>query len=166
MPVASTFVAALVGLAGLVPPGEHAEPAKADAVVEHEPELPRAGETVRVGGDRDAVAKRKENGGKVVFVAAGVNEIDTALPEGYPAPTPPGAIDVKSYPVVRRAVVEGEIRPNGDAGGEGFWPLFRHIQRRDIAMTSPVEMEYKESTPEKAEGDEAKGAEHWTMAFL
>lgn len=137
--------------------------------------LPVAGALVRVGGDANAAASRKGSGESVKFVCAGVNEIDTALPVGYPDPTPPGAIDLKNYPSVRRAIVEGEVTKNGDAGGDGFWPLFRHIQRRDIAMTSPVEMEYS-AEPEKTaqvEGqvdarvqDDKGKSERWKMAFL
>jgi len=137
--------------------------------------VPGAGEAVRVGGDAEAKVTRKGSGEKIVFVMSGVNEIDTALPVGYPDPTPPGAIDLKNYPSVRRGIVEGEVTKDGDAGGDGFWPLFRHIQRRDIAMTSPVEMEYI-AEPEKtaqAEGqadaraqDDKGQSERWKMAFL
>lgn len=69
--------------------------------------------------------------------------ITTPLPEGYPAPTPPGAIELKRYPSVRRAEFSAPMRLNADLGmNGGFFPLFRHIQRRNIAMTSPVEMDY------------------------
>ncbi|MEL6397208.1 MAG: heme-binding protein [Planctomycetota bacterium] len=76
------------------------------------------------------------------------------LPAGYPRPTPPGAMEIKRYPSVRRAYVEG----GGDArrsSSRGFWPLFRHISDRDIAMTAPVEMDY-----------EMEGDAEWRMAFL
>jgi hypothetical protein len=156
-----------------------AAPSSVDAKVDGAGEvamvgLPVAGALVRVGGDVNAAASRKGSGESVKFVCAGVNEIDTALPVGYPEPTPPGAIDLKNYPSVRRAVVEGEVKKNGDAGGDGFWPLFRHIQRRDIAMTSPVEMEYsaeepkpsKEGGPAEGQAEKNQATERWTMAFL
>ena len=55
--------------------------------------------------------------------------IDEApLPEGFPAYTPVGVIEVKRYPAYRKAV------------GPGFWPLFQHIQTQGIPMTAPVEM--------------------------
>lgn len=86
--------------------------------------------------------------------------VDTELPEGYPAPTPPGAIDIKKYPAARRAEVTG--RMNADMGMNfGFWPLFQHIQRKEIAMTSPVEMDYREWPNTRGENPEA-----WTMSFL
>lgn len=86
--------------------------------------------------------------------------ITTPLPVGYPAPTPPGAIELKKYPAVRRAEVSGTMDP--DLGmNAGFFPLFRHIQRRGIAMTSPVEMDYHGVSPGRA--PEAEG---WTMSFL
>lgn len=90
----------------------------------------------------------------------GTAMITTPLPLGYPDPTAPGVIEVKSYPLVRRAKVKGDQGMNRGMDG-AFWPLFRHIQRRDIKMTSPVEMNYSglSGTP----GDQP---ESWSMAFL
>ncbi len=90
---------------------------------------------------------------------------EAALPVGYPAPTAPGAIEIKSYPVVRRAQVSGEGQDRG--AQSGFWPLFQHIQRNDIAMTAPVEMIYDGVTDEDAPSDHTveEGAD-WTMSFL
>jgi hypothetical protein len=99
-----------------------------------------------------AIERRGEN------FYAGACSITTPLPEGYPPPTPPEAIDLKSYPSVRRAEVRGESSP--DFGmNVGFWPLFNHIKDRGIAMTSPVEMNYRG-------GDEDSVGSAWTMAFL
>lgn len=82
--------------------------------------------------------------------------VDTPLPDGYPRPTAPGVVEIKRYPVVRRAEVVGRGSRDDGMRGRGstqaFWPLFRHIQQRDIAMTSPVEMDYRE--------------EGWSMSFL
>ncbi|MDY7110259.1 MAG: heme-binding protein [Planctomycetota bacterium] len=84
--------------------------------------------------------------------------IESPLPAGYPAPTPPGAIELKRYPTVRRAEVSGGGDP--DRGmSRGFWPLFQHIRKRDIAMTSPVEVDYHDWSSE----DQASA---WTMSFL
>ena len=116
---------------------------------------PSPGETVRVGGDVDAVVKRT-NG---EYLSAGLR-IDTPLPEGYPEPTPPGAIDLKGYPTVRRAEFSGE--GSVDRGqNRGFWPLFQHIKDREIAMTSPVEMELRDW-----EADSTQPPSAWTMSFL
>ena len=116
---------------------------------------PPPGELVRVGGDVDAAVQRK-NG---EYLSAGLR-IDTPLPEGYPAPTPPGAIDLKGYPSVRRAEFTGEGAV--DRGqNRGFWPLFQHIKDREIAMTAPVEMELRDW-----EVDSAQPPSAWTMAFL
>ncbi|MBI1293217.1 hypothetical protein GC173_18585 [bacterium] len=93
---------------------------------------------VRVGGDLTAEAVWDES--KQLW-KAGTSKIDTPLPVGYPPPTPPGAIDLKLYPTVRRAEY-GKSR-----NGDGFFPLFNHIKRRDIAMTSPVEMDYPSEGP-------------------
>lgn len=80
---------------------------------------------------------------------------EAKLPVGYPAPTPPGAIELKEYPSVRRAEVSGSGE-RSDASRRGFYPLFQHISRQGIAMTAPVEMEYAPNDDDGA----------WTMAFL
>ncbi|MFM9956840.1 MAG: heme-binding protein [Phycisphaerales bacterium] len=90
----------------------------------------------------------------------GTAKINTPLPEGYPDPTAPGDIEIKSYPLVRRAEVTGKAGVNSGMDG-AFWPLFRHIQRRDIEMTSPVEMDYKGLT-----SDASGQPDEWTMSFL
>lgn len=51
-------------------------------------------------------------------------------------------IEVKAYPAVRRAEWSG--KGESDMGRvKSFWPLFQHIRKSKIAMTSPVEMEYR-----------------------
>lgn len=115
-----------------------AVPAAAAVVAAPAVTLPEAGKSIRLAGD-PAITVTKQGD----FHIAGQHMIDTPLPVGYPAPTPPGTIELKTYPTLRRAEVGGErdgVRSNGRAG---FWPLFRHIQRRDIEMTSPVEMDFK-----------------------
>jgi hypothetical protein len=90
----------------------------------------------RVGGNREATIQVVE--GVYRFEQA---MIESPLPIGYPEPTPFGAIDVKEYPSVRRA----ELTSKDDSGNgmvAGFFPLFNHIKKRDIAMTAPVEMDY------------------------
>lgn len=126
-----------------------------------------AGEIKRIAGDMDAKVEAiptntEENGESIEFdmYRFGDMKITTPLPQGYPAPTPPKAIDIKGYPLVRRAQVKGQANP--DLGmNVGFWPLFNHIKKREIAMTSPVEMEYG-----GAQSEESDAAPQWTMAFL
>lgn len=114
---------------------------------------PIEGQLVRIGGELDAAVQRKGDD----YVFRGLR-IDTSLPEGYPGPTPPGAIDLKRYPTVRRAEYTGT--GSVDSGqNSGFWPLFRHIKKREIAMTAPVEMEL-----EGWESDTSPT--RWTMGFL
>lgn len=110
----------------------------------------------RVGGDREASIEIV--GGQYRF---GKSLIEAPLPEGYPEPTPPGAIDVKRYPAVRRAEVSGAGARADRGMNRGFWPLFNHIKSRDIAMTSPVEMDY-EGMPLSGEG----APDRYTMSFL
>ena len=71
-------------------------------------------------------------------------------PAGFPAITPVGEIEMKSYPAYRMVKTTTE-------GSSGFFTLFNHIQSNEIAMTAPVEMTYT------SEGDDAK---EQTMAFL
>lgn len=160
------------------PSADHAD----SCAVAHEPNsmtTPNVSEGLppvqRVGGDKDAkVEKRGEN------YHAGVCSITTPLPVGYPEPTPPGAIDLKVYPSVRRAEVSGTTMP--DYGMyQGFFPLFNHIKKREIAMTSPVEMDYRmlkadgtQTKDHERSGDAYKATENdagdkdaaWTMSFL
>lgn len=62
--------------------------------------------------------------------------MESPQPEGWPEPGPAFEITLKHYPAYRAAVKEG---------GNGFWPLFRHISNRDIPMTAPVEMAMEEN---------------------
>jgi len=112
-------------------------------------------EVVRVGGDMHT-ATEFING----EFRSGVCRISTPLPEGYPAPTPPNTIELKRYPAVRRAGIGGSMSPDWGMN-LAFFPLFNHIKRREIAMTSPVELDYA--------GLGAPGATkptEWTMSFL
>lgn len=109
----------------------------------------------RVAGDTQAVAEFLEG-----EFRSGPCRIPTPLPEGYPPPSPPGAIELKCYPLVRRAGISGSMSPDWGMNF-AFFPLFNHIKRRDIAMTSPVEMNYDglgEPGATKPRG--------WTMSFL
>ncbi len=141
---------------------------------------------LRVGGSSEAVVTRK--GEEFRFKGC---RVDTPLPVGYPAPTAPGAIELKWYPSVRRAEVTGKATQTPEQGRNStFWPLFKHIESRQIAMTAPVEMDYRGQTTTAAsdagtettsrgrsmatgsawsnghnrppEGDDA----NWSMAFL
>lgn len=118
-------------------------------------QAPAAGESVRVGGDVEIRVSRDGED-----FAAGGCSTDAPLPEGYPAPTPPGAIELKTYPSVRRAEVAGDGSPD-DGMNDTFWPLFRHIKKHDIAMTAPVEMYYS-----GLERSSASSPKAWSMAFL
>jgi hypothetical protein len=64
---------------------------------------------------------------------------EAKLPAGFPGPGPVGEVVVKTYPAHRLA----RVRSGGDdRGNDGsFMKLFRHIERHEIAMTAPVEME-------------------------
>lgn len=114
----------------------------------------------RVGGDMESQITIK--GGEYRF---GPSRIESPLPAGYPEPTPPGAIDLKRYPTVRRAEYVSSGSP-GFGMNMGFFPLFNHIKRNDIAMTSPVEMDYRDMFDPATGKREEKGSMSWTMSFL
>ncbi len=116
---------------------------------------PPPGDSTRVGGNVEVSVIGSDGD----YRAASVR-VDTPLPVGYPKPTPPGAIDLKTYPSVRLAEFSGSGDP--DRGmNRAFWPLFNHIKKHDIAMTSPVEMNYR-----GLESTQGAAPEAWSMAFL
>jgi len=79
--------------------------------------------------------------------------VEAELPEGFPAPTMVGEIELRSYPRYRMATAPMDGgRTNG-----AFWKLFQHITTNDIPMTAPVETTFE------VDGD---GVRATTMAFL
>lgn len=83
------------------------------------------------------------------------------LPVGFPPPGPVDVVMVKEYPAYRLArITQDAMKSNGRADADGmFVPLFKHIQRNNISMTSPVEMSYKSA-------EDGKQAVPEAMAFL
>jgi len=61
---------------------------------------------------------------------------EAETPAGWPTPTAVGDVELKRYPAYRMARADG-------AGNTGFFTLFNHIKRNDIAMTAPVQMDYE-----------------------
>jgi hypothetical protein len=115
----------------------------------------------RVGGDRSISIDVREGA-----YVCGSSTIEAPLPDGYPEPTPPGAIDVKEYPSVRRAEFRQEsARGMNSRMNLGFWPLFNHISRNEIPMTSPVEIEF-DGVFENLETLAPQPDGAWTMSFL
>jgi len=114
------------------------------------------GKSLRVGGDMTATITQTGD-----LYQSGTAATEAPLPVGYPAPTPPGAFEIKRYPAARRAVVT--MKETGPRAGSNiaFWPLFNHIKKRDIAMTAPVEMDLKGMTSEGP-----MKIDEWSMAFL
>lgn len=81
--------------------------------------------------------------------------LESPLPDGWPKPSLPGLIRIKSYPAVRAAWVRASAGNNRQ-----FMTLFHHIQQRQIAMTGPVVMGY----PAQTAGKPAESSD--SMAFL
>ncbi|WP_442485386.1 heme-binding protein [Aeoliella sp. SH292] len=115
----------------------------------------------RLGGEAKVDELPQDDG--TVFYRSGEYRVITPLPVGYPAPTPPKVVEVKSYPEVRRATFDGKgAAPDGMKNSStAFFPLFGHIKSRGIAMTAPVEIEYEGLES----GDEGK-ISGWNMSFL
>ena len=132
----------------------------------HVEAMPADWSTWRVGGDLFTKPDFRDGS-----YYSGKCSITTPLPEGYPAPTPPGAIELKQYPTVRRAEMrmEADKKVASQSGRNvAFWPLFNHIQKREIEMTSPVEMNYPQMRIEDTGGAKTEGelTSAWTMSFL
>ena len=82
----------------------------------------------------------------ILGIGIGIYKANSApLPEGFPPLTPPNQIEVKQYPPYRLATykIEGEL---SQAANQAFYPLYQHISRNDISMTSPVETRYPVTT--------------------
>lgn len=76
---------------------------------------------------------------------------EAELPEGFPEPVAVDELELRHYPAYRMARTE-----MGAGGSNGaFWPLFQHIKKNEIAMTAPVQTDYR-----------AEGERPATMAFL
>ena len=114
----------------------------------------------RVGGDKEASIDIRDG-----VYRFGPSRIESPLPAGYPEPTPPGAIDLKKYPTVRRAEFVSSGSP-ASGMNMGFFPLFSHIKSPDIAMTSPVEMDSRDMFDPTTGQRVQKGSMSWTMSFL
>jgi hypothetical protein len=78
---------------------------------------------------------------------------DAPLAEGWPQGTEPGIIEVKKYPGYRSAVARAK---EGGLAADNFlfFPLFNHITKSEIAMTTPVVMNY---APEVVKDSKARG---------
>ena len=154
MPRSMVLAASCLVLGAAAPALAHCD---TGATVDHASASRASDWTVKfVGGDESAAVIRR---GESFF--SGTSAVTTPLPEGYPRPTAPGAIELKKYPSVRRAEVSGEGASRGPSSSRGFWPLFQHIQRNNIAMTAPVEMDLPGWS-----ATERSLPESWTMSFL
>lgn len=94
--------------------------------------------------------------GVTVLALGAYRAASAPLPEGFPAPSSEGQVEIKHYPPYRAATVQ----MTGDlayAPSRGFSPLFRHISSNDISMTAPVETRYPVATLEgqTTQGDAA-----------
>ena len=119
---------------------------------------PTSGQSVRVVGDQSPATKNGDLWKSDKF------KTDAPLPDGYNAPTPVDAIEVKTYPTVRRAEFSSTDMFMSWAFGQSraFNNLFNHIKKRNIAMTGPVEFDFADADATR----KFLGKTDWTMSFL
>lgn len=77
---------------------------------------------------------------------------EAELPDGVSGFQALDELELRAYPTYR--LVRTKMRGRSTAA---FWPLFRHIQSHDIAMTTPVQIDYR------SDGAQPREA---SMAFL
>lgn len=80
-----------------------------------------------------------------------VREAD--LPKGFPTFAAVDEIELRDYPAYR--MVKAKMRKNGSMSA--FWMLFNHIKKNEIAMTTPVQIDYEQDGTANQEA---------SMAFL
>ncbi len=69
---------------------------------------------------------------------------EAPLPRDFPPPGPIGVVIAKAYPPCRAARVQASALPQGRQD-DLFMLLFKHIQKENLAMTAPIEMEFAPS---------------------
>jgi hypothetical protein len=163
-------IAASIALAqdNLIQENSEQDNATQETASQSEPRLP-----VAVGGEAlfelETRTATLDDGSTGAMFIAGPMRINSPLPEGYPRPTAAGAMEIKAYPSVRRAELTVEASPRWGMN-MAFFPLFRHIKDRDIAMTAPVEAEVPAmaksdaSAQDQAQWDDRTG--EMTVSFL
>lgn len=80
--------------------------------------------------------------------------MEAEMPADFPTYRGLGEIELREYPTYRMA--RATMRGRGATMGS-FWTLFQHIQKNDIAMTAPVQVDYVVTEQGEREG---------SMAFL
>ncbi len=109
---------------------------------------------VAMADDKPATARKPLEAFVIEGTKARAADSDAPMAEGWPRGTDPGMIEVKQYPAYRSAVARGkEGRLNSD--NFLFFPLFNHISKSEIAMTTPVVMNY---APEVVKNPGERGA--------
>lgn len=94
------------------------------------PQSPAAEALRKLADEKEAAPELQTKLAEIVEALTFQPLREANLPAGFPTYTPPGVIELKTYPVHRRAEAKQ------------FFTLFAHITRNDIAMTAPVRMEF------------------------
>lgn len=119
---------------------------------------PAAGQSVRVVGGQSPATKRGD-----LWYSNNL-ATEAPLPDGYLAPSPQDAIDIKTYGSYRRASFDSKNLFMKAVMGQSraFWTLFDHIKGRNIPMTAPVEFDFRNADNSR----KFLGDVDWTMSFL
>ena len=122
---------------------------------------PASGESFRVSGNQSPATQSGDTWKYGDF------KTEAPLPAGYVAPTPKNAIEVKSYPTVRRAEISSADIFMDEMMGQSraFWALFNHIKARKIPMTGPVEFDFKDADSSRKFLGLGSINTEWKMSF-
>ncbi len=93
---------------------------------------------------------------------------EAKLPQDFPPPGPAGQVVIKDYPAYRLARMRAAEASRSESPDGMFMPLFNHIKRNDIAMTAPVEIEYRtaSSVPPDSVTKDKEQPRAVSMAFM
>jgi hypothetical protein len=93
---------------------------------------------------------------------------EAKLPQDFPPPGPIGQVVIKDYPPYRLARLRAAETSRSGSPDDMFMPLFNHIKRNDIAMTAPVEIEYRTawSVPPDSAAKDKEQPRAVSMAFM
>ena len=127
----ATEVVALLKQAPPTATADELRTASRDGAALLAPQSPAAEALMELAEGRQAAPELQKELNKVIEDLTFQPLREANLPAGFPTYTPPGVIELKTYPIHRRAVANE------------FFTLFSHITRNDIAMTAPVRMEYE-----------------------
>jgi hypothetical protein len=116
--------------------------------------LARAADLAKEQGPAAALAHLRGEANELAEELVFQPMMEAEMPADFPTYRGLGEIELREYPTYRMA--RATMRGRGATMGS-FWTLFQHIQKNDIAMTAPVQVDYVVTEQGEREG---------SMAFL